>query len=171
MFISNEKIEETERIIKKYYQTIKEIEWLNRKVEKLEKRREKIANDIKNSNIYFNIDYSSNDYSKEKVDGGMIAGSNIEKSIDIAFRRLEIELENVSKQILDINSDIRSLEDENEKTEHILNKINDSGKKFIELKYEKHKFFKEIQFELNMSKSTLRRFKRQVLKDIYLCLF
>lgn len=167
MYISSEMMEETERILKKYYQTIKEIEWLAKKSDRLEKRRQKIEQDIEQSHVYLNVDCISNNYSQEKVCGGMIVGSSIDKSIDIAFKKLEAELENISKEILNINLDIRTLEDENEKIEHILNQINNDGKKFIKLKYGEHKKLKEIQFELNTSKSTLTRLKLQILKDIF----
>ncbi len=166
MFLDAKVLDTTEERIKQYFESLHEIGRLKYKLEVLDRRKEKIKNDIDNSNINFNADYmGSIDYTKDKIQTSNY-GSYQENALEAGFKRLENELYKTKEEITYIENRILQIEYENSDIEYILHNLNEKHKAFVEAKYKSKKNLATISRDLYVARSSIYEIQKEVLRTV-----
>jgi len=161
--------EEIETEIKSYCRDLNQLNWFNEKIELYEKQCNEIMDDIGNTNISFRCDIRGVSYDTPVVQTSGTPG--LERMIDIAFDKMERELEVINKKITDTKIQIRTLEEKTAKLKYCIGLLSGEAQSFLELYYyKKRKSYVSIGLELNVSHSTVGRIKKEVLQQIDLLL-
>lgn len=162
----------TEREIEEYFKTIKLIEDKKGKVKLLYKQKDKVENDIKNSNIQLKSDIQGLSYDKPNIQKSNAIVSFQERALDKAFELLEKRLESVKAEIIYIEDEIMELESKIYYIENIVKKCSEQDQDLLKLVYTKSrnnkKSYEEIGELLSMHGTTAMRQKEKLLKEITL---
>ena len=172
LIIANSILNSTEEKIKEYYRNLDEIERLEHRSMLLDKQKTDIEEDIHNSNISLQYDLKGIDYEGVRIQTSN-TGSQQDKAIDKAFETLEKQLEEINYEILETKILKRRLERKNNDIAFILNKLNDSAKRFVIMRYREGKSYRTISDTLHSSETSIRRFKKDILIDVskWICAF
>lgn len=165
LVISNSILNSTEEKIKEYYRHLDEVERLEDRAKLLEKQKADIEEDIKNSNITLQCALQGIDY-----DGVRVQTSNTtsqqDKALERAFERLEEQLEEINCEILESRIFKRKLEQKNNDVAFIINKLNESAKRFVLMRYKEKKSYRSISGILHISNASISRLRIEVLEAI-----
>ncbi len=170
--VTNSIINSTEDKIKIYYRNLEEIERLEYKLTLLQKQKTDIEFDINNSNIDLDYEIKAVNYDRVNVQTSNTTSPQ-EKSIDIAFKQLEKQLELVNKEILETKILIRDLQKKSSDIGFIINKLNNEAKDFIKMHYKLRKNYREISFLLHISTASVVRLRKNILYDVskWICFY
>ena len=156
---------ETEKKIKKYYDSLKAIGRLRHKLDVYIRRKEDIERKIENSVIKLEENFTAVSYGW--VSG--VAGTKTspqEKAVDKAFMILERNLEEVKGEILLIEEEISGIEADNADMEYILKDMDSEYVNILESLYKYKKGTLKTSMNYSMDKSTVSRKKDRVIKEV-----
>ncbi|WP_024614673.1 hypothetical protein [Clostridium sp. Ade.TY] len=157
--------DKTEEEIKIYFKYKKQIIYLKNQIESLERRLNKIEDDIKNAN--FTIDYYQNGVGiTERVQTSPNGSSFAEEQICKEITKLEKEHLIISKKIFRKKFEIREKENYIENMEGNLKTLDEEDRRYIELKYCDKKSVLQIARSLNMAQATAYRKGEEVIEII-----
>ena len=163
--IKNSILNSTEEKIRDYYRNLGEIERLEHRAKLFEKQKTDIEEDIKNSNINLQCNLQGIDYENVRVQTSNIS-SQQELAIDRAFEGLEKQLGEINFEIIETRILKRKLEKKNNDIAFILDKLNDSAKCFVSMRYKDKKSYRAIGNRLHSSEASMCRFRTDILVDV-----
>lgn len=158
-------ISAAEERVKEYYNNLKIIEKLKYQLDTANKQKIDIQRDIDNSNINLTASVQAVTYDKTRVQTNSIVSVQ-EAEIERVFNKLEKQLEYINVKIVDINLEMRKLEDKNSEIEFIINSLNDESKQILNFIYRDKKTLREISNRLNLDSSNIGRKKDSIITDI-----
>lgn len=156
---------ETEKKIKKYYDSLKAIGRLRHKLDVYIRRKEDIERKIENSVIKLEENFTAVSYGW--VSG--VAGTKTspqEKAVDKAFMILERNLEEVKGEILLIEEEINGIEADNADMEYILNSMGLEYINILESLYKYNKGTLKAAIDCSMDRVTVYRKKDKVINEV-----
>ena len=163
--MDKELFRKTEGKLYRYYRYKMDIKRINSNIEMLERKKAKIEEDIKNTNV--NIDYYQNGIGlSERVQSSSTGTSYAENEMCKQIDKLEREHVQVVKRILKYKSRIRDIESFINNMGRYINLLNEEDKRFIELKYGDKKNILQISLRLNMAKATAYRKREDIINSI-----
>lgn len=148
-----------------YFRDLAEIERLQKKLAFLNNQKLEIDKDIRESRIILENNLQGINYDSSKVQTSY-RQSEQEKSIDRAFDRLESELNKINAEIYYTKIYIREIENKTTDLKLILEKLNEDSQRFIKLKYQQNKSYKQIGFHILSSESSIWRMRNLVLCEV-----
>ena len=156
---------ETEKKIKKYYDSLKAIGRLRHKLDVYIRRKEDIERKIENSAIKLEDNFTAVSYGGVSGTAGTKTSPQ-EKAVDKAFMILERNLEEVKGEILLIEEEINGIEADNADMEYILNSMGLEYINILESLYKYNKGTLITSMNYSMDKSTVSRKKDRVIKEV-----
>lgn len=169
--MDKETFRKTERMLKRYYYNLRNIESLRNTCNRLERQKEEITRDIKETNISLPLESISISYS-DKVQTSN-KSSYCDRAIEHEITKLINERKMIIKRILKNKAKIRQIENEIEPIRDKINrllKLSQSPEEiemFIELKYKKHKTIPCIAAIMyGGAKATAYRRNKEILESI-----
>ena len=163
--IANTILNSTEEKIKEYYRHLEVVERLEHRTKLLDKQKADIEADIKNSNITLQCALQGIDYEGVRVQTSNTT-SQQDKALERAFERLEKQLEDINCEILESRILKRKLEQKNNDITFIINKLNDSAKCFVIMRYKERKSYRTISDILHSSTASVSRLRIEILEAV-----
>jgi hypothetical protein len=157
-----------EEKVREFYKDIEYGGRLKSKLHLLIKQKDEVENDIENSNISLTVDIQAVKYDFIKL-GTISKQSQQDKLIEQAFKNLEAQLYKINYEIIRIKILIRDLENKTNDIKFIIENLNEEYIKFLEMRYKNKKAFNDIGYTLNMSETSARRLRIEILSEISLC--
>ncbi len=155
-----------EHEIKEYFEQEKRIENHNKKISFLENQIIKIRKDIDGSNIFIDPNIRAISYDNTRVQSSNTQ-SEQDRALEDAFYKLESEIKNIQQEIVLSKKSKIELENKNYAFKLVLEQLGNDEQKFLKLRYKDKKSFRFISYEINLSMSTLARYKLNILEDVY----
>ncbi|MCX7904967.1 MAG: hypothetical protein N2486_10725, partial [Caloramator sp.] len=109
-------------------------EKLNYRIEVLENKIQRLEQDLKKSNISLNSDIKGIDYSKDKIQSGIVV-SVIESELERAIENLEKELKQTRVKLIKTKIRLNQVEESIANIEFAITQLSEEAKKIIELRY------------------------------------
>ena len=156
---------ETEKKIKKYYDSLKTIGRLKHKLQIYTRRKEDIERKIENSAIKLEDNFTAVSYGGVSGTAGTKTSPQ-EKAVDKAFMILERNLEEVKGEILLIEEEINSIEADNADMEYILNSMGLEYINILESLYKYNKGTLKAAIDCSMDRVTVYRKKDKVINEV-----
>lgn len=156
---------ETEKKIKKYYDSLKAIGRLRHKLDVYIRRKEDIERKIENSAIKLEDNFTAVSYGGVSGTAGTKTSPQ-EKAVDKAFMILERNLEEVKGEILLIEEEINSIEADNADMEYILNSMGLEYINILESLYKYNKGTLKAAIDCSMDRVTVYRKKDKVINEV-----
>ena len=156
---------ETEKKIKKYYDSLKAIGRLRHKLDVYIRRKEDIERKIENSAIKLEDNFTAVSYGGVSGTAGTKTSPQ-EKAVDKAFMILERNLEEVKGEILLIEEEINGIEADNADMEYILNSMGLEYINILESLYKYNKGTLKAAIDCSMDRVTVYRKKDKVINEI-----
>lgn len=141
----------TERRLYRYYRNLMEMDKLEHKISVLEEQKEKIRQDIKETNICLEEESRSMTY-EERVQSSS-SGSYVEKETVRQIEKLERELKETIKYSLKLKVKVREIKKEIADIEYVVSLLGKGYKDLVIMKYRDKKSFESIGQALYISKS------------------
>lgn len=151
--------------IKKYYSSLKQIEFLEGELERLERKKEKYIKDMETDKIHIEVLNFAVNYSDCKVKGSSQT-SPIEKGLDLAFERVEKSLSLVVKRINCIKLEIELIEISIDSIRKSISLLDDDCRRYIELRYRDNNFNYEIENAMHLSRMQVQGLKNRALRAL-----
>lgn len=164
---NDEIFKRTEGRLYRYFEDLRKIKCLELECESLEKQKEIIKKDIRETNVFIDEESKSMTY-EERVQTSSSNTSYAERALINEIDKLEKEWIYVRKKLLKKRIHIRELERKISNIKSNLEMLSEENKRFIELKYADKKSFEEIGQALNMAKATAHRKREELIENIYL---
>ncbi|KEH91664.1 hypothetical protein Z962_p0040 (plasmid) [Clostridium botulinum C/D str. BKT12695] len=156
----------TEGRLYRYYKQLKEIDKLEYVCRQLEEQKEKIRNDIKETNISIEEESRSITY-EERVQTSSTGSSYAENEVVRQIENLEREWKYVRRKLLKKKARIRELERQVAPLKYNIDMLAEESKRFIEWKYAEHKSIDWIANEMyGGARSTAYRKREELVKEI-----
>jgi hypothetical protein len=155
-------VEEQLRI---FYKNIDYSERLASKLDLLSRQKIEVESDLKNSNFSLEDKTQSIQYDL-LYSKGSIKTSPQERLLEEAFKNLETQLNKINYQIIETKILLRNIETDINDMNLIIESLDDDSKKFIKLRYKNKYAFSNIGYSLNMSETSIRRLRIEVLANI-----
>lgn len=149
----------------KYYRQLKEIDKVEYRCEILEQQKEKIRQDLRETNITIEEESRSVTY-EERVQNSSSGISYAEAAVMREITRLEEEWKYIRKKILKNHARIRELKKQNADMDYIIGLLSTECKLVAEEKYKYEKSLEEIGEKLHMSKSAANRKREDIVNAI-----
>lgn len=156
---------ETEKKIKKYYDSLKAIGRLRHKLDVYIRRKEDIERKIENSAIKLEDNFTAVSYGGVSGTAGTKTSPQ-EKAVDKAFMILERNLEEVKGEILLIEEEINGIEADNADMEYILNSMGLEYINILESLYKYNKGTLKAAIDCSMDRVTVYRKKDKVINEV-----
>lgn len=156
---------ETEKKIKKYYDSLKAIGRLRHKLDVYIRRKEDIERKIENSAIKLEDNFTAVSYGGVSGTAGTKTSPQ-EKAVDKAFMILERNLEEVKGEILLIEEEISGIEADNADMEYILNSMGLEYINILESLYKYNKGTLKAAIDCSMDRVTVYRKKDKVINEV-----
>ena len=156
---------ETEKKIKKYYDSLKAIGRLRHKLDVYIRRKEDIERKIENSAIKLEDNFTAVSYGGVNGTAGTKTSPQ-EKAVDKAFMILERNLEEVKGEILLIEEEISGIEADNADMEYILNSMGSEYINILESLYKYNKGTLKAAIDCSMDRVTVYRKKDKVINEV-----
>ncbi len=163
MIYSEIELNTAEEQLREYFRCITFIHRFKNKLEVLNKQRESVKKEL--NDITLSVPEQGVCYNTVQVQHSY-NGSTQEKAIDLAYARLERQLDKINEEITNVNIDIRNFELESCDIRCILDMMDDDSKMYIELRYDKKKSNTHISQKLNFSPATITRLRIKILTAI-----
>ncbi len=138
--------------LKEYYQTLKEIELLEKEVKTLK--------DILDNYKKFKLDTDIVSLPFNSIKADSFPKSYIEEQIEYKYKVLENKIESKEREVLDLKFQISEIET-------FVNDLPDYEQKLLDLIYNQKKSYQEIAFALNESKTSIHRKYDLILKKLH----
>lgn len=148
-----------------YFKSLVEIERLLKKLVFLNNQKLEIDKDISESRIILKSNLQGINYESSKVQTSY-SQSEQEQSIDRAFDILEQELNKINAEIYYTKINIREIENKTTDVKLILENLSADSQKFIKLKYQQNKSYKQIGFQILASESSIWRMRNLILDEV-----
>ncbi|SHF16685.1 sigma factor-like helix-turn-helix DNA-binding protein [Caloramator proteoclasticus] len=155
----------TEGMLYRYYNYKKKLGRMKHKIEILEQKRQKLSEDLRNTNIVLKSDLQSITYDKPYIQSNNDNSSQAERELERVITRLEEELKKTIKEKLKLRAKVINIEAEIADIEYAINQMNEEAKKIIEMKYGDGCSLYVIADKLNMGKSTVSRKREEIIED------
>lgn len=157
----------TEGMLYRYYEKLKLKEKLNYRIEVLENKIQRLEQDLKKSNISLNSDIKGIDYSKDKIQSGIVV-SVIESELERAIENLEKELKQTRVKLIKTKIRLNQVEESIANIEFAITQLSEEAKKIIELRYGTYPKLSniEIGMRMNMAEATIRRKRKEIVEAI-----
>ncbi|MHC1681373.1 MAG: hypothetical protein AB6733_00170 [Clostridiaceae bacterium] len=163
--ISEELFRKTEGRLYRHYRQLREIEKLKHRVQFLNFQKERIRLDLRETNVYLVPESRSIEFG-ERVQSSPTGESYAEKSLMREITILENEWKNVRRRIVKNNIKMREMEAQASDMEFIIKLFNEEGRRFIHLRYYEANSLDAIAKQLNMSKATASRARKEIIEKI-----
>ncbi len=163
--ISEELFRKTEGSLYRHYRQLKEIDKLKNRVQVLSIQKERIRQDLRETNITLEPESRSIEFG-ERVQSSSTGESYAERSLVREIVRLEAEWKYVRRRIIRNNIRIRELEAQIADMEFIIRKFASEYRSFIALRYCEGNALDTIARKLNMSKATASRERKDIVETI-----
>lgn len=165
--IKDEIFRKTEGMLYRYYEKLKLKEKLNYRIEVLENKMQRLEHDIKNCNINLNSDIKGIDYSRDKIQSGIV-NSSLESELERAVENLEKELKQTRIKLIKTKLRLNQIEESTSNIEFAIIQLSEEAKKIIELRYGTYPKLSniEIGMRLNMAEATIRRKRKEIVELI-----
>lgn len=154
----------TKQDIKKYYQSLKDINMLKDKIIKLKEQKQKIIDSINNDDFILNSELQAVSYEITGVNNSVCRSSPQDRQIEKAYKELEKQYQKITLEILQTEMLVDELQDSNFEFEFFLTDLVDEDKKIIELFFEKGKSALQIGLDLSMDRTTVAKRINKVIK-------
>ncbi|KRQ86039.1 hypothetical protein ABG79_02171 [Caloramator mitchellensis] len=165
--IKDDVFRKTEGHLYRYYNTLKKIKALEEECKELEKQKEKIKQDLKETKVSIDTELNMGiDYSRSKIQTSNDGTSYAEKALVKEIEKLEKEWFYVRKKYLKKRIKIRELERQIYTLKCNLLMLSEENKRFLELKYGDKKSIDEIAYILNIARATVYRKREELIEDI-----
>lgn len=146
---------------------MKKIDRLECKCLILEKQKEAIMQDLRETNV--NIEPELNmgiSYSSERVQTSSSGTSYAEAEIMKQIEKLEREWKWTRRKILQLHSQIREIKRQNADMDYIIGRLGTEYRLLVEMKYRDCLSLEKIGDKLCMAKSTVSRNRERIVEDI-----
>ncbi|AJA42577.1 putative transcriptional regulator (endogenous virus) [Clostridium phage phiCT453B] len=164
--INKETFRKTEGRIYRYYKQLKEIDKFEYICRQLEEQKEKIRNDIKETNIFIEEESRSITY-EERVQTSSTGSSYAENECIRQIEKLEKEWKYVRRKLLRKKARIRELERQVTPLKYNINMLSEESKRFIEWKYAEGKSVDWIANKMyGGARSTAYRKREELVENI-----
>lgn len=150
----------------KYYRQLKEIDKLEYMCEILEQQKERIRQDLRETNVTIEAETRSIDYSQDKIQSSSSGISYAETALIREITKLEEEWKHIRRKILKNHAKIRELKKQNADMDYIIGLLSTECKLVAEEKYKHEKSLEEIGEKLHMSKSAANRKREDIVNAI-----
>lgn len=165
--IDKDVFRKTEGRIYRYYDNLKKIDKLEYKCMVLEKAKEQLRQDIRNTNVSIETDINMGIGYEERVQTSFKCISYAEKEMIKQIDKLEQEWKNTRRQILKIHAKIREIKNTNSELEYVISLLDTQYRLIAEMKYKDKLSLEKIGLKLNMDKSTVSRARKRIIEDIW----
>lgn len=149
----------------KYYRQLKEIDKLEYRCEILEQQKEKIRQDLRETNITIEEESRSVTY-EERVQNSPSGTSYAEAAVMREITKLEEEWKYIRRKILKNHARIREFKKQNADMDYIIGLLSTECKLVAEEKYKHENSLEEIGEKLHMSKSAANRKREDIVNAI-----
>lgn len=149
----------------RYYKDMSEIDRLEYRCMVLEKAKEQLREDIRNTNISIETELNMGIIYEEKVQSSS-GSSYAEQETIRQVEKLEQEWKNTRRQILKIHARIREIKNKNADMNYIMRLLGSKYKLIAEMKYKEELSLDQIGNKLHMDKSTVSRNRERIVMDV-----
>lgn len=163
--IDKDLFRKTEGRLYRYYRSLTEIDKLEYKISLLEDQKQKIKQDMKETNIFIEEESRSITY-EERVQNSSSCSSYAEKEMIRQIEKLERELKDTIRYSLKLKVKVRDIKKEIVDIEYTVRLLGKEYKDLLEMKYRDKKSFEAIGEKLHASKSAAFDKRDEVVEAI-----
>jgi hypothetical protein len=155
----------TEGRLYRYFRNKEEIEKLENRCVELEKAKESLRRDIRNTNVSIDAELGMAIGYEERVQTSNTGTSIAEKGIIKEIEKLQREWKNTRKQILKAHYKIRQINKQNADMNFFFRNMDTEYRIIAEMKYKEKLGLEKIGERLHIDKSTVKRKKDKIVRD------
>ncbi|WP_097025687.1 hypothetical protein [Clostridium peptidivorans] len=164
--IDKEIFKKIEGRLYRYYKDMSEIDKLEYRCMVLEKAKEQLREDIRNTNISIETELNMGISYEERVQSSSSGSSYAEQETIRQVEKLEQEWKNTRRQILKAHARIREIKNKNADMNYIIKLLGSKYKLIAEMKYKDELSLDQIGNRLHMDKSTVSRNRERIVMDV-----
>lgn len=155
----------TEGRLYRYFRDIEEIDKLENRCMELEKTKESLRQDIRNTNVSIDAELGMAIEYEERVQTSNTGISRAEQGVIKEIEKLQREWKHIRKQILRNHFRIRELNIQNADMNYLFRNMATEYRLIAEMKYKEKLGLEKIGERLHIDKSTVKRKKDKIVKD------
>jgi len=163
--IDKETFRKAEGRLYRHYNILQNIKFLELECEELEKQKERIRRDMRETNVTIEEESRSITF-EERVQTSSSGVSYAERALMQEVEKLEKEWIFIRKKLLKKRIKIREIERQVFSLKNNITMLSEENRRFIELKYGDKKSIEEIADSLNMARTTAYRKREELVEDI-----
>jgi len=149
-----------------YFSNLRKIEALEYRCMVLEKAKEQLRQDIRNTNVSIDAELGMAIGYEERVQTSSTGVGHAERGIIKEISRLEKEWIITRREILKVHAKIREIKKNNSEIEYVVGLLDTQCRLITEMKYKDKLSLEEIGLKLNMDKSSISRLRERIVRDI-----
>lgn len=143
--------------VQDFYNNLRRLELLNRKVQLLEKKKNELKEKIKECNYNLEVRMPSMQYDKETVCESSSSESAIEKSLIRVETKIYETIMSYEEEQNDLLIEISDIESENCMVSAILEELEEEEQDILEMRFYKKYKLRKISEMVNLDNSTVKR--------------
>lgn len=164
--IDKEAFRKMENRIYRYFDNLKKIDKLEYRCLVLEKTKEQLRQDIKNTNVNIDTELNMGISYEERVQCSPSNSSYAEQETIRQIDKLEQEWKNTRREILKLHARIREIKKQNSEIEYVIGLLETKYKLIAEMKYKDGLSLEQIGIKLHMDKSTVSRNRERIVEEV-----
>ncbi|MBY6950330.1 hypothetical protein [Clostridium botulinum] len=155
----------TEGRLYRYFRDTEEIDKLENRCMELEKTKESLSQDIRNTNVSIDAELGMTIGYEERVQTSNTGVSRAEQGIIKEIERMQREWKQTRKQILKNHARIREIQRQNADMNYLFRNMETEYRLIAEMKYKEKLGLEKIGERLHIDKSTVKRKKDKIVRD------
>ncbi|NEZ47948.1 hypothetical protein FDF74_12225 [Clostridium niameyense] len=155
----------TEGRLYRYFRDMQEIDKLEYRCMELEKTKESLRRDIRNTNVSIDAEIGMAIGYEERVQTSTSGTSRAEQGVIKEIEKMQREWKQTRKQILKNHYRIREIQRQNTDMNFLFRNMATEYKLIAEMKYKEKLGLEKIGERLHIDKSTVKRKKDKIVKD------
>ncbi|NFC27850.1 hypothetical protein EXM98_04150 [Clostridium botulinum] len=155
----------TEGRLYRYFRDIEEIDKLENRCMELEKTKESLRQDIRNTNVSIDGELGMAIRYEERVQTSNTGVSRAEQGVIKEIERMQREWKQTRKQILKNHARIREIQRQNADMNYLFRNMETEYRLIAEMKYKEKLSLERIGERLCIDKSNVKRKKDKIVRD------
>ena len=164
--LDKETFRKAEGKLYRYFRDMEEVDKLEYRCMELEKTKESLRRDIRNTNVSIDAELGMAIGYEERVQTSITGTSRVEQGIVKEIEKMLREWKQIRKQILKNHYRIREIQRQNTDMNFLFRNMGTEYKLIAEMKYKEKLGLEKIGERLHIDKSTVKRKKDKIVKDV-----